>query len=53
MNFEDALSLNFAMKEPWYKEYSMFLMVPAFTTLACWAIPIFHCEQGLSIVPSK
>jgi len=48
MSSQDTLSLKFAMEEPWYKEYGTFLMVPAFSTLACIFIPIFHCEQGLS-----
>jgi hypothetical protein len=48
MNSQDALSLKLAMEEPWYKEYSTFLMIPALSTLACCFIPIFHCEQGLS-----
>jgi hypothetical protein len=54
MASQDALSLKFALEGPWHKEYGTFLMVPAFATLACCFIPIFHCEQGLSymaIVP--
>lgn len=48
MHSQDTLSLKWAMKGPWYKECGTFLMVPAFAILACYLIPIFHCEQGLS-----
>jgi hypothetical protein len=45
---QDALSLKFAIEEPWHKEYGTFLMIPALSTLACCFIPVFHCEQGLT-----
>ena len=51
---QDTMSLNLAMNTPWYKEYWTFLMIPLFSTVACYFIPLFHCEQGLaymSILP--
>lgn len=48
MNSQNALSLKFAMEEPWYKAYGTFLMIPALSTLACCFIPVFHCGQGLT-----
>lgn len=48
MDSQDALNLKLAMDEPWYKEYRIFLMIPAFATLACCFLPVFHCEEGLS-----
>ena len=50
MASQRALSLKLAMEEPGYKEYGTFLAIPAFATLACGLIPIFHCEQGLSSI---
>ncbi len=38
------------MEQPWYKEYSTFLMIPALATLSCYFIPAFHCEQGLTFL---
>ena len=54
MNSQDTTSLNLAMKEPWYKEYWTFVMMPVLATVACYFIPLFRCEQGLaylSILP--
>lgn len=48
MSSQDTLSLKFALEAPWYKEYGTFLMIPVLSTLACYFVPILHCEQGLS-----
>jgi hypothetical protein len=42
------MNLKLAMEEPWYKEYWTFLMIPFLSTVACYFIPLFRCEEGLS-----